>query len=201
MTVEQIETIVLTTTLSLLASILTAFLTSRVACENEIRKTIHEKRLELYMSFYEQVELVLKDREIVFDEGYFLKVGEFKAKMTLLASDKTRSAFEDFFWFVRQKWVDYKKYNLSHDPQLDESRYHTEYDENGCEVEWTDISQSEIQAFDDEVRKYKKDNKPSKTAIEEYTERIYQAMRNDLGSNLDEEGTINGFLQRHCKHK
>lgn len=201
MTAEQVEPLVLTTILSLLVSILTAFLTSRITRENEMRKTIHEKRLELYMRFYEQVELVLKDREIVFEEGYFLKVGEFKAKMTLLASDKTRSAFEDFFWFIRQKWVGYKKYNLNHDPQLDESRYHTEYDENGCEIEWADISQSEIQAFDDEVRKYKKDNKPSKKVIEEYTEKIYQAMRNDLGSDLDEEGIIHGFFQRHCKHK
>lgn len=77
-----------------------------------MRKLLHEKRLELYMSFYEQVERCLKNRQIVFEQEYFQKIGTYKAKMTLMASENTRKAFDEFFWFIRQKWTDYHKYSL-----------------------------------------------------------------------------------------
>lgn len=58
------------------------------------------------------------------------------------------------------------------------------YDENGNESEWVDVSREELDAFNDEIRRYKKTNKPAKEVIEKYAEEIYQSMRNDLGSNL-----------------
>ena len=52
---KQIETIVLSTILTVAASFLTAFLTSKITRDNEMRKIIHEKRLELYLEVFEQV--------------------------------------------------------------------------------------------------------------------------------------------------
>ena len=184
MGLEQVASVVISLISPVAVAAVTAFLTSRNSRENEMRKLLHEKRLELYMSFYEQVELSLKNREIVFQENYFQTIGTYKAKMTLMASETTRKAFDDFFWFVRQKWVDYHKYSKENDPTLDESRYYTEYDENGCEFECSDVTQEEQMAFDDELRQYRKTNKPAKEVIEKYAEKLYQAMRNDLGSNL-----------------
>ena len=184
MGLEQVASVVISLISPVAVAAVTAFLTSRNARENEMRKLLHEKRLELYMSFYEQVEQCLKNRQIVFEQEYFQKIGTYKAKMTLMASENTRKAFDEFFWFIRQKWVDYHKYSLENDPVLDESRHHTVHDENGCESEWVDVSQPELDAFDDEIRQYKKTNKPAKEVIEGYAEKIYQSMRNDLGSNL-----------------
>lgn len=58
MTTEQV---ILSAILTLTASILTAFLTSKITRDNEMRKIIHQKRLELYLEVFEQVELLLKD--------------------------------------------------------------------------------------------------------------------------------------------
>ena len=70
--------------------------------------------------------------------------------------------------------------NLEVDPEMALYRY----DENGNESEWVDVSREELDAFNDEIRRYKKTNKPAKEVIEKYAEEIYQSMRNDLGSNL-----------------
>ena len=184
MGLEQVASVVISLISPVAVAAVTAFLTSRNARENEMRKLLHEKRLELYMSFYEQVERCLKNRQIVFEQEYFQKIGTYKAKMTLMASENTRKAFDEFFWFIRQKWTDYHKYSLGNDPAFDESRHHTTYDENGNESEWVDVSREELDAFNDEIRRYKKTNKPAKEVIEKYAEEMYQSMRNDLGSNL-----------------
>ena len=57
MTTEQV---ILSAILTLTASILTAFLTSKITRDNEMRKIIHQKRLELYLEVFEQVELLFQ---------------------------------------------------------------------------------------------------------------------------------------------
>ena len=71
MTTEQV---ILSAILTLTASILTAFLTSKITRDNEMRKIIHQKRLELYLEVFEQVELLLKDWKKIFDKEYFEKI-------------------------------------------------------------------------------------------------------------------------------
>ena len=89
MTPEQIETIVLSTALTLVASVLTAYLTAKTTRENEMRKRIHEKRLELYLEFHDVLEKMLGNRDAVFDRKYYNEVSTFKPKIKLLASKKT----------------------------------------------------------------------------------------------------------------
>lgn len=100
MGLEQVASVVISLISPVAVAAVTAFLTSRNARENEMRKLLHEKRLELYMSFYEQVERCLKNRQIVFEQEYFQKIGTYKAKMTLMASENTRKAFDEFFRFL-----------------------------------------------------------------------------------------------------
>ena len=71
MTTEQV---ILSAILTLTASSLTAFLTSKITRDNEMRKIIHQKRLELYLEVFEQVELLLKDWKKIFDKEYFEKI-------------------------------------------------------------------------------------------------------------------------------
>ena len=89
MTPEQIGTVILSTILTVAASLLTAFLTSKITRDNEMRKIIHEKRLELYLEVFEQVELLLKNWKNVLDKEYFEKIASYKSRMKLLASEKT----------------------------------------------------------------------------------------------------------------
>ena len=56
MTTEQV---ILSAILTLTASSLTAFLTSKITRDNEMRKIIHQKRLELYLEVFEQVEFAI----------------------------------------------------------------------------------------------------------------------------------------------
>lgn len=62
MGLEQVASVVISLISPVAVAAVTAFLTSRNARENEMRKLLHEKRLELYMSFYEQVERLLKEQ-------------------------------------------------------------------------------------------------------------------------------------------
>ena len=49
-----------------------------------MRKIIHQKRLELYLEVFEQVELLLKDWKKIFDKEYFEKIASYSSKTTMI---------------------------------------------------------------------------------------------------------------------
>ena len=171
MTTEQV---ILSAILTLTASILTAFLTSKITRDNEMRKIIHQKRLELYLEVFEQVELLLKDWKKIFDKEYFEKI----------ASYKSRNA--------------YKKFKDDNDPQ---NNYVYQQDEDG---EWVQVYSPTVEDYEEYANKiecYEKEQKKKVPLIRENIQKIVDAMRTDLGSNLDKESTIYDFVQRCRKHE
>ena len=98
MTTEQV---ILSAILTLTASSLTAFLTSKITRDNEMRKIIHQKRLELYLEVFEQVELLLKDWKKIFDKEYFEKIASYKSRIKLLASEKTTEEYKKYYEALR----------------------------------------------------------------------------------------------------
>ena len=126
MTTEQV---ILSAILTLTASILTAFLTSKITRDNEMRKIIHQKRLELYLEVFEQVELLLKDWKKIFDKEYFEKIASYKSRMKLLASEKTTEEYKKYYEVLRTSVNEYKKFKDDNDPDRAEDMY--EEDEDG----------------------------------------------------------------------
>lgn len=105
MTTEQV---ILSAILTLTASSLTAFLTSKITRDNEMRKIIHQKRLELYLEVFEQVELLLKDWKKIFDKEYFEKIASYKSRIKLLASEKTTEEYKKYYEALRTSVNAYK---------------------------------------------------------------------------------------------
>lgn len=183
MTTEQV---ILSAILTLTASILTAFLTSKITRDNEMRKIIHQKRLELYLEVFEQVELLLKDWKKIFDKEYFEKIASYKSRMKLLASEKTTEEYKKYYEVLRTSVNEYKKFKDDNDPDRAEDMY--EEDEDYSEYRY-------------KIDCYEKEQKKRMPLMREYIQKIVDAMRTDLGSNLDKESAIYDFVQRCRKHE
>lgn len=182
MTPEQIETIVLSAVLTLAASILTAFLTAKTTRENEMRKRIHEKRLELYLEFHDVLEKMLGNRDVVFDRKYYNEVSTFKPKIKLLASKKTVERYNAISEYLRTMMSGYEKYENDHDPERDLGRMY--YDEDGDPVGYDEPKVEDYEAYSYGLNRYKSEHRPSKELAQEMIGKLYESMRNDLGSNL-----------------
>ena len=182
MTLDQLETVVLTAILSLLASILTAFLTSKVTRENEMRKRIHEKRLELYLEFHDVLEKMLRKREIVFDKKYYQEIRSFKARIKLLASKKTVEKYKELFEYVQNAVSNYEKYLKKYDPEENPERVIA--DENGEPIGYKELTAGDFDTYEYLIDKYKEEEVPSKEFAQKLIDDLYTSMRNDLGSNL-----------------
>lgn len=139
MTTEQV---ILSAILTLTASILTAFLTSKITRDNEMRKIIHQKRLELYLEVFEQVELLLKDWKKIFDKEYFEKIASYKSRMKLLASEKTTQEYKNYYEALRTSVNAYKKFKDDNDPQ---NNYVYQQDEDG---EWVQVYSPTVEDYD-----------------------------------------------------
>lgn len=196
MTTEQV---ILSAILTLTASILTAFLTSKITRDNEMRKIIHQKRLELYLEVFEQVELLLKDWKKIFDKEYFEKIESYKSRMKLLASEKTTEEYKKYYEVLRTSVNEYKKFKDDNDPDRAEDMY--EEDEDGTIYQIYYPTDEDYSEYRYKIDCYEKEQKKRMPLMREYIQKIVDAMRTDLGSNLDKESAIYDFVQRCRKHE
>lgn len=195
MTTEQV---ILSAILTLTASSLTAFLTSKITRDNEMRKIIHQKRLELYLEVFEQVELLLKDWKKIFDKEYFEKIASYKSRIKLLASEKTTEEYKKYYEALRTSVNAYKKFKDDNDPQ---NNYVYQQDEDG---EWVQVYSPTVEDYEEYANKiecYEKEQKKKVPLIRDNIQKIVDAMRTDLGSNLDKESAIYDFVQCCRKHE
>lgn len=163
-----------------------------------MRKIIHEKRLELYLEVFEQVELLLKNWKNVLDKEYFEKIASYKSRMKLLASEKTTQEYKNYYETLRKSVNAYKKFKDDNDPQ---NNYVYQQDEDG---EWVQVYSPTVEDYEEYANKiecYEKEQKKKVPLIRENIQKIVDAMRTDLGSNLDKESTIYDFVQRCRKHE
>lgn len=177
-----------TTLLTAFVSILTAIITTKVTAwnshRNEVKKWILDKRADVYFTFYNQAEVILKTKEKIFEQEYLDSLVSLKAKMNLVSSKKTFKAFHAYYEFIEATVYDYEKFCEQNDPLKVESRCHICLSEEGNFINYLDVMQSEIDSFDQKVKQYKNDNLPDDKLINEYIETLYKTMRNDFGSNI-----------------
>lgn len=184
---------------SVAVAIITARITTRGARENEMRKRIHEKRLDIYLEFHDVLEKMLLNRDVIFEREYYDEMVSFKPQIKLLASNDVVEQYRNLFECVKAAVNGYEKFKKEHDPEFDLKRIM--YDEEGNQVGYDEPTAEEYEAYEGALNRYKSEKRLSKEETQKLTGDLYEAMRDDLGSNLDEEDTINGFLQHHCKHK
>ncbi len=181
---EGWEVVVLTTVLTLLSLVVTAKITTKISYNNDVRKEIREKRAELYLSFYDDVESILKDKTLVFNREYLDILVSTKPQIKLLSSKATFQAYYEYYEYIRKEIHLFEQFCNENDPLNDSSRYEYCMDEKGNEQEIVHVSEWEIHDFEKLQEKYKRENKPDNKTISAYLEKLYQAMREDLGSNL-----------------
>lgn len=178
------QTALLTALLSVLTAIITTKVTAWSSHKNEVKKWLLEKRAEIYFSFYNQVELALKERKKVFEQEYLDSLIALKPQMKLMSSKKTFKAFRSYYEFIQVTVNAYNSFCTENDPMCDSSRFYQDTLKDGTEYEGSNITPSDIEYFEWQEKKYKQDNLPDNTKMNTYIEPLYQAMRNDLGSNI-----------------
>lgn len=181
---EGWETIVITALLSLITAIITSLVTTSLNYKNTVKKWVLEKRSELYLRFYKNAEELLKNPEKSFDDDYFNEILKVKPEMKLLSSNETFDAFKQFYEFIRNIKVGYNKYCSENNPETDPERVFIGVDEDGEPYEDRYVTEEDMNDFYDNCENYKENNMPKTEEISRHIELLYQAMRDDLGSNL-----------------
>lgn len=175
------QIIVLTAGCSLLASVITGFLTSFISHRNEIKNKILEKRTGLYFDFYDVIEKITVHPMDVYSDDFVNEILKYKPSMKLLASDKTTKAFKNLYEFIIEKYQLSKDYIAKNDPI--ETMTESCYNEDGEEYEICHAQQWDIDAFESSLLKYEEDNLDSEQ-MKELIKSLYTNMRHDLGNNI-----------------
>ena len=168
-------------------SCLTALLTVNFTYRSNSKRWIQEKRSELYLTLYEKMELVLANKEKIFDAAYLEELEKFKPQMHLFSSSRTLAAFMNCYDFINAEVSNYKDFYSKYDPNGDPDKSDFYYDEESqeeIEVPHSATSQ-ELRRFSQSVREYKSDRiNDAKKKLNPNIETLYSAMQKDLGGNL-----------------
>ena len=165
---------ILTVISSLGGAIAGGMIASKANRKNDIQKLLREERVHLYIEFFEVAEKVRKDPLLIFDEKYVELIKGYKVKLRLLASNQVVDEYENFFLYVNKKLSLYKTFASEHNPYSDE--------------EHTDLSTNEDGEFlielkyKSECQQYRNSNTPTAKELKAFADKLYGAMRNDLGS-------------------
>lgn len=183
--------------LSGIISFVVALMTTKATHKNDVMKLVHEKRTTLYIEFYGKIEDLLLDHELVFDDDYYNTLVTYKPQMKLMSSDNTFSALKDFFNFVHDYYWRYGRYREQNSPYNDDRNL--SYDDDGEPYYF--VSDEEEHEYGLMCKNYCEEHAPTTDEINSKLVPLYESMRKDLGSTLDNRGQrfINGILNKGKK--
>lgn len=168
---DQWEVVVMSGLLSLIISITTAWITATIARRNDVRKLILEERSKQYFEIFPLIDELISNIHKVYDEEYIQAFISQKAKMKLLASQKTFQAYSVIFQMVIDAYNAYDIY----------CGYH-QNEERSC---FDDESYMRVKAnLTLPEMEFKKYYLPDRNMVKEKIQNLYMQMRNDLGSNV-----------------
>lgn len=181
----DIETILSSVVISTLISAIVSLITIKIQHKNDVKKWILERRAEIYFEYYDQVEKILIDKNTIFDTVYRDSLSKMKPQMKLIASEDTFNAFKKYYEFVCDTIRDFEKYRDANDPAQDLSRLEEIIDDNGERQEQMHITEQDMEIFEFKMKQYKEDKiQEIGLEIENKIKKLYEKMRDDLGSNL-----------------
>lgn len=166
-----------TNPLNIISIVITACITAYFTRISDTRKLIYEKRASLYFEFYDEVEEILSNQRLVFNQEYLKMLCRYKPRLKLLTSDKSFLFFEDFFRFVLKECQNYSHWYTDNCPnQEDQPWFNEETDSWESDSIW--------KRFNEQDEQYKSKHTPTTEEINKHLIPLYTSMRNDLGSNI-----------------
>lgn len=175
---------ILTVIGSIGGAVVGGIITAKSSRKSDVKKTIREKRTELYYEFYAQIEPLINDRTVIFSDEYFKILVQYKAKMKLLTSQKACAALEKFYNYVRTKYYAFLKYKNENDPENDPQNQEIFYDEEGYPDKIVHISAEDRAYFIEQTQDYIQKNVPTLEDVNKTLVPLYNALREDIGSNM-----------------
>lgn len=160
-----------------------AFITTKITYRKETQKAILEKRAPLYLDVQRRAESLMYNSNQIFDIKFRNSILKYKPQIELLASKNVKTAYLEFYKFIADRYDNYLSFCNQNDPRNDSKNFYIEYDEDGDEVEMPLFHDEDIEYFESQEKKYKEENCPTADKLKTYIDRLYEAMRKDLGSD------------------
>lgn len=180
---EKWQIVVLTAVLSLFTGIITAVVTSFVHHKNDIKIKIYDLRKDLYFECYEKIDESINLSDLVFDGDFIEFVDKYKPRIKLLSSQKTFSAYQNYYNFIHEKKFEYDEFCSKENPYNNPDLCYTDY-ADGEEIEQCFVTPEHEADFANAQLNYKEQNMPSIDEMQKFIMPLYEAMRKDLGGNL-----------------
>ena len=181
---NELEIILLTGFVTVLSSIITAFITLSLTHKNEVKKFVLEKRAELYSELYSFIEILLFDELKIYDCDYIEDLLRFKPKMKFIASVETIKEFRLLYELIIAYYDKYRDFSIQNSPYNNPGAIKI-MNYNDEEYEIDNVTAIDMSNHKDNIERFKMDNLPDKEIISASITALYTNMRNDLGSNIE----------------
>lgn len=158
---------------TIISSVFTSLITTRFTYHGDTLKELRKSRETLYTEVFKNIERLINDTELVFQDEFINSLVESKYKVKLIASDRVVSAYVKLFSLCMEKKSAYDAFlqkNDSLEKQLapDEEFFAIEADmENFKNIDAT----------------FRTENAPSKEYVSLLIKNVLREMRYDVGNH------------------
>lgn len=169
--------------ISLVTSIIVAWITSKIAFRSDIKKYLHSKRETLYFDLYEHVDKLLINASMIYNDDYKEKLYSFKPALKLIASKAVINAYKDIYFLCNEYNYKLDEFTLSNDP-INCIDFESIENEDGTydEIPHNIPTDFEFKYYEDSLRNFKENNIPTSKELSRIINTLTDAMRNDIGS-------------------
>ena len=168
--IENIVIPIVSVVLSGMVSIAVAFLTAKLTSDNEMKRTVREKRQILYIECYEILTKIKNNPYMVFDYDTVSALKDLVAKVNLIASKHAIESLRPLYEQINITYINYSDRFDSEESIL--QRMAKEEFENANEAD-----------FEQERNIYEEEHLINKQWYEKELATVVAAMRKDVGTS------------------
>lgn len=150
--------------------------TAKIAFRSDIKKYLHSKREKIYFELYSELDKILQDRSMIYNEEITNKIINIKPALKLIASKDIILSYIKIHDMIKTFQKDLEDFKSENDPERE-----IEYDDDGIQYQPPNL-EFELEHYFFKLEQYKRDNLPNQNDIQNIVNEITNNMRNDLGS-------------------
>ncbi|MCT4632905.1 MAG: hypothetical protein N4A76_09225 [Firmicutes bacterium] len=168
--------------ITILLAIITAWITGKITFKSDIKKYLHSKRQEIYISLFELLDQLINDQSLVYNDSFKSSLMKFKPRLKLVASKSVIKHYEILYKLYMSYQSELKKFVDDNSPYNKDYAIIKAPDENGNIIEYDNLTKDDVKQFNYDLEEFKNINIARAQEFIEFINNLANQMRKDIGN-------------------
>lgn len=179
---NELNDLMITSIITVVIAIITAWITGKFTFKSDIKKYLHSKREEIYISLFELLDQLISDQTLIYDDEFKSSLIKFKPRLKLIASKSVIRHFEILYKLFMRYQVELEQFKVNEDPVNKPYAIEQKQDEDGEIYEICHVTEDEFNLYDYKVDEFQNVKIEQAQEFIDYINSLANQMCIDIGN-------------------